>query len=81
MSVSTPPVTLSSRQVCEQAGISYRQLTYWISKGWIADPRYERHSGVPLRFPVEQVRKINAAVELINEGYMVEAAFKKVNNG
>jgi DNA-binding transcriptional MerR regulator len=46
---------LSSREVATQLAVSYRQLHFWVTKGWIPG-LVPNGSGVQLRWTAEQVQ-------------------------
>jgi hypothetical protein len=53
-SAAAPAATLSSKEVATQLGVSYRQLHFWVTKGWIPG-LVPNGSGSQLRWTVEQV--------------------------
>ena len=57
---------LTSRQVCDEAGISYRQLDYWSRQGVLGDDNRDRGSGNKRRWTRRQ------AVTLAVVGRFVE---------
>lgn len=69
MSITT---TYSAKEVCDLAGISYRQLDYWTRSGLVSClDRSSNKSGVVRQWPEDQVKdiiiKANRARELIEE--------------
>lgn len=55
---------LSSAEVCDYAGISFRQLDYWIRVGAITPNRQANGSGTQRRFTRSQARAIRLAATL-----------------
>lgn len=49
-----PTATLSSKEVATQLAVSYRQLHFWVTKGWIPG-LVPNGSGSQLRWTAEQV--------------------------
>ncbi len=60
---------LSATEVCRFSGITYRQLDYWITAGYMEDPRskHMRGSGIPRRFPPEAVARAKEIKQAIEE--------------
>ena len=58
-----PPV-LSAHDVCRYAGISYRQLDYWIRVGAITPTQRAHGSGTQRRFTQGEARAIRLAATL-----------------
>jgi len=64
-------------EVAEIAGIPQRQLRYWEQKG-IITPLTESGSSSTRRFNYWEIKKILLIKELLDEGYTLAAASKKV---
>lgn len=62
-------------EVAEISGVPQRQLRYWEEKG-IIDP-VEPHSGVR-RYDYPTVKKVLLVKELVDEGYTLDGAARKV---
>jgi hypothetical protein len=54
-STAEPAATLSSKEVATQLAVSYRQLHFWVTKGWIPG-LVPNGSGSQLRWTTEQVQ-------------------------
>lgn len=60
---------LRGPKVCELAGITYRQLDYWIRTGLIAPSIAEGHgSGTQRRFSATDVREVRLVAALMSQG-------------
>lgn len=46
---------MSSSDVCQQAGVSFRQLDYWSRIGLLVEERQSKGSGVPRSFRPSEV--------------------------
>jgi MerR HTH family regulatory protein len=58
-------------------GVSYRQLDYWVKRGWLhPDPRPHEHSGVTRTWPAEEVRVARIMGRLKAAGLTPEAAHR-----
>lgn len=58
------PATLNALDVCRIAGITYRQLDYWIRVGAITPAQQADGSGTQRRFTTGQARAIRLAATL-----------------
>lgn len=58
------PATLSALDVCERAGITYRQLDYWIRTGAITPTQKANGSGTQRRFTEGDARAVRLAATL-----------------
>jgi DNA-binding transcriptional MerR regulator len=68
-----PTERLSSRAVAHAAGVSFRQLNYWVAKGVLA-PRYTpevRGPGSVWRWSIDQVAQARVAGALASLGATV----------
>lgn len=61
---------LTSTQVCERFGISYRQLYYWIQKGYIDSPP-RSGSGNPLLWLPSEVDRVGQVHDALTEIYRI----------
>lgn len=64
-------------EVSEITGIPQRQLRYWQEKGLIKTPD-EAGSSITRRFNYLEIKKILLIKELLDEGFTLEAAAKKI---
>ena len=63
--------TVSSLQVCELVGISYRQINYWITSGLFPSIA-PSGSGHPLRFSVVELLRAERISCLTHAGFTLE---------
>lgn len=64
-------------EVAEITGVPIRKLRYWEAKGIIQSSTDQ--SGKTRRYNIENIKKIIMLVELLAEGYTLDAAAEKVN--
>jgi DNA-binding transcriptional MerR regulator len=65
----------SSTQVCEIAGVTYRQLDYWTRTGIVAPSvQAARGSGTCRRYSDDDVAKLRSIVETLLAGFELEKA-------
>lgn len=62
--VESPPILAA--EVCQRAGVSYRQLDYWSRRGFI--PNTAKGSGVPRQFTETDVDYIEMFAKLVHAG-------------
>lgn len=56
-------------------GVTYRQLDYWVRKGWVhPDPRPHAASGVTRTWPADEVRVARVMGRLVAAGLSPDAA-------
>jgi DNA-binding transcriptional MerR regulator len=70
---------LSAAHVCALAGITYRNLDYWLRRGFIdLDPEHPdptgRGSGYPRRFTPQEADRFVLLARLVRAGFRVETA-------
>ena len=61
-----PDGLLTSPEVCRMAGVTYRQLDYWIRSGWVASHTEALGSGHHRRFDLDDLRDIRVVARLAN---------------
>lgn len=66
-------------EVSKITGIPQRQLRYWQEKGLIKTTT-EAGSSITRRFDYLEIKKILLIKELLDEGFTLEAAAKKIEN-
>lgn len=54
---------LTSKELCELAGVTYRQLNYWVGKGWVTCERKGTGSGHWIKYPLESIAEVVALRE------------------
>lgn len=64
--VPTQPAPILAAEVCERAGVTYRQLDYWSRRGFI--PNTAKGSGVPRQFTEDDVTYISLFSKLLHAG-------------
>ena len=75
--MSTP---VTSAEVCAAAGITYRQLDYWVRRGWIQCSQVTSSltgnsgSGCERRWSEQQAAKVMHMAGLVREGYRTDRA-------
>ena len=62
-----PPGRISTPQIARWAGISYRQLDYWIRSGWIPGQNGRQGSGKPREWTSEQVARVIEIRDAFNQ--------------
>ena len=60
-----PDGLLTSPEVCRMAGVTYRQLDYWIRQGWISPTVRATGSGSRRRFDPSTLRDITIIREFV----------------
>lgn len=65
---------LTSEDVCTTARISYRQLDYWVRKGYVKPFAMVAGSGTHREFTEEEVNIVRMAARLIRRGFTIPAA-------
>lgn len=60
-------MALTSREVCEKFGITYRQLDYWIREGKIRAPDPTPGCGYRRSFTRQEIADIAHLVKQVNE--------------
>ena len=67
--IRAPRGELTSRQVCDHAGVTYRQLDYWSRSGYLGDEgEGRRGSGIPRRWTPRQAAVVAVLADLVNAG-------------
>lgn len=67
-----------TKEVCEQVGLSARQLEYWVLIG-VVRPILERHGAKTFKkFTEDDLRILRNVKELTDEGVLVSRAAEKV---
>lgn len=79
------PDHLTSRQVCDAVGISYRQIDYWCRSGLLAPsggelPR-ENSTGFTRWWTADDVARLRSVKARLDFGLTVEAAFRTSDPG
>lgn len=76
---------LTSEHVCELAGITYRQLDYWVRHEWITTDKPVRGSGAGeenvRRFTPEEATRIALMAQLVKAGIGPPAAARLTVTG
>jgi hypothetical protein len=72
------PDGLGSNDVVQRAGITYRQLHYWTTHGYISTTRDSQGSGTPLLYPMGSVIKARVMGSLVNSLHMTPEAASDV---
>ena len=72
---------LSSAEVVAVAGITRKQMEHWIGLGHLAPERPGSGSGIPRRWPPEEVRVARAMGRLVGAGLTVDMAAIVARNG
>ena len=54
---------LTSKELCAAAGITYRQLNYWVGQGWITYESDGKGSGYRYRYPLGSIAEAAALRE------------------
>lgn len=70
-----PSLGYSAPEVCRLTGVSYRQLDYWTTSGWLTDQR-NPGSGVPRVYVDHDLDVIFTAVALIEVGFGAAGALR-----
>lgn len=78
MTATTAP-TLS--EVLATTGATYRQLDFWVRRGYLKPRNATPGSGFPRRWPTEEVTVAAAMTQLVAAGLTVEAAHHAARNG
>jgi len=69
---------LGSTEVCELAGITYRQLDHWARKGYITATSGSKGSGVARQWTRAQADAITELAEMMSE---IEETWKYITSG
>lgn len=69
----------NSKEVLKKTGISLRQLYYWELKGIVTPQTIKLGSREFKRYTTNDITKLKNVKSLIDEGYILDAAVKKVN--
>jgi DNA-binding transcriptional MerR regulator len=65
----------TSEDVIDACGITYRQLDYWVRKGWLQPRDRRQHTaGVPRDFDDEELAVAARMARLIDRGFTPRAA-------
>lgn len=64
-------MSYTSKELCDKAGITGRQLTHWQVRKWLVpiDRREGEGSGVPLEWSKDAVRKATLMIQMVNAGF------------
>lgn len=76
----TRPRRFSSPQVCELAGISYRQLDYWTRLGYL-HPDHRGGTGYDRAWSETETVKVHAMAAMVRAGLTPAAAARYVARG
>jgi hypothetical protein len=60
--------TISTRELCDLAHVTYRQADYWIRRGYLICENPEAGSGVPRRHDLGEVRVAQGLRQLLLAG-------------
>lgn len=77
-----PPDTdglLTSHEVAEHAGITFRQLDYWTRRGYVTAEQPGRGSGTQRRFTPEQADRVALLAALVHAGLTLDTAVSALN--
>jgi hypothetical protein len=64
-------MTVSTRELCDLAHVTYRQADYWIRRGYLTCENPEAGSGVPRRHDLAEVRVAQGLRQLLFAGCTV----------
>jgi hypothetical protein len=67
-------LTVCSRHVKHELGITYRQLNYWVMQGYLRPKQDARLSGVPRRWPAAEIEIAKRMARLTDAGVIPERA-------
>lgn len=82
MTTKTEPRMLTSDQVCDLAGISYRQLDYWSRyAGYISATPPAPGSGHPRRWTAMEAAKVIALAGMLRAGISHAKAVELISEG
>lgn len=65
---------ISSEQVVELSGATYRQIHYWVRLGYLRPENTGRGSGHPFSWPEEEISVAARIVRLLELGFLLDAA-------
>lgn len=51
------PTAIGATELAARAGVTYRQINYWTTSGWLPTASEERGSGIPLLYPPSSIVK------------------------
>jgi DNA-binding transcriptional MerR regulator len=71
----------SSMQVAEQAGVTYRQLDHWVSRGWLHPESVGTGTGHERHWPPREVRQAQDMGRLVQFGIPPELAHRIARAG
>ncbi len=74
MLVDAPPSALTSAQVAEKTGATYRQLDYWAGKGYVHPRVTHTGSGYAREWSPVQVLRVRVILTLLRAGLSLEQA-------
>lgn len=71
-------MSYTSKELCERAGITARQMDHWFRRGWLVSfaRRENEKSGHPIEWPLRTMRKAVLMNALITAGLKPERAHK-----
>lgn len=72
---------LSSPEVCQQAGCTYRQLDFWVRCGYIRPARAAAGYGTQRGFDLAEVVVLRRMVTLVKAGLAPQVAAHAARNG
>lgn len=72
----TDDVKLTSQQLCDMSGISYRQLDYWVRQGWIQPFIAAEGSGTLRLFSIRQAILVCVAGAMAKRGMSPVGSFE-----
>lgn len=62
------PPTLSTRELCTLAGITYRQADYWVRQGYLRTDGTQQGSGRHRRHPLVELQVARGLAQLLAAG-------------
>jgi hypothetical protein len=65
---------LGSGDALAEVGVTYRQLNYWVNRGWLRPVQAARSSGVPRRWPLLELEIAKRIERLAAAGVAVDRA-------
>ena len=83
MSTIAPPRTFTSREVCDLAEISYRQLDYAVREGWFSPDTADGEQGIghPRVWPEAEAVKVVEVARMVRAGISIGQAVELVWEG
>lgn len=69
--------SLSSADVVETAGVTYRQLDYWARRGYVRPLPRDPGQGYPRHWDEAEVDVVRIMAALVRDGYRVPVAARR----